>query len=151
MLAHQLTIPAENKPGMLARVTSILAKEKINLRAITISSFGDHGFFNLIVDEPKRAHKVLAKEGLAVELKEVVAVLIEDHPGGLDGLVQVLAAEKINVENAYGFVLETHKNAVFVVEVDDRDRTQKILSSRGYKTLDADALNAIEPFHYMKY
>lgn len=151
MLAHQLTIPAENKPGMLARVTSILAKEKINLRAITISSFGDHGFFNLIVDEPKRAHKVLTKEGLAVELKEVVAVLIEDHPGGLDGLVQVLAAEKINVENAYGFVLETHKNAVFVVEVDDRDRTQKILSSRGYKTLDADALNAIEPFHYMKY
>jgi len=151
MLAHQLTIPAENKPGMLARVTSILAREKINLRAITISSFGDHGFFNLIVDEPKRAHKVLTKEGLAVELKEVVAVLIEDHPGGLDGLVQVLAAEKINVENAYGFVLEAHKNAVFVVEVDDREKTQTILSSKGYKTLDADALNAIEPFHYMKY
>ncbi|RPI90177.1 MAG: ACT domain-containing protein [Spirochaetales bacterium] len=151
MLAHQLTIPAENKPGMLARVTAILAKEKINLRAISISSFGDHGFFNMIVDEPKRAHKALSKEGLSVALKEVVAVLIDDHPGGLDGLVQVLAAEKINVENAYGFVLETHKNAVFVVEVDDREKTQKILSAKGYKTLDADALNAIEPFHYMKY
>ncbi|MGV7930237.1 MAG: ACT domain-containing protein [Spirochaetota bacterium] len=151
MLAHQLTIPAENKPGMLARITSLLAKEKINLRAISISSFGDHGFFNLIVDEPKRAFKLLTKEGLSVELKEVVAVLIDDHPGGLDGLVQILAAEKINVENAYGFVLEAHKNAVFVVEVDDREKTQKILSSKGYKTLDADALNAIEPFHYMKY
>ncbi len=65
--------------------------------------------------------------------------------------MQILAAEKINVENAYGFVLEAHKNAVFVVEVDDREKTQKILSSKGYKTLDADALNAIEPFHYMKY
>jgi len=151
MLAHQLTIPAENKPGMLARITSLLAKEKINLRAISISSFGDHGFFNLIVDEPKRALKLLTKEGLSVELKEVVAVLIDDHPGGLDGLVQILAAEKINVENAYGFVLEAHKNAVFVVEVDDREKTQKILSSKAYKTLDADALNAIEPFHYMKY
>mgnify|MGYP000570399958 CR=1 FL=1 len=151
MLAHQLTIPAQNKPGMLARVTSVLAREKINMRAISISSFGDHGFFNLIVDEPKRAHKALTKEGLTVELKEVVAVLIDDRPGGLDLLVQLLAAEKINVENAYGFVLETHKNAVFVVEVDDRQKTQEILASKGYKTLDADALNAIEPFHYMKY
>lgn len=151
MVAYQLTIPAENKPGRLARVTSVLAKEKINMRAITISSFGDHGFFNLIVDEPKRAHKVLSKEGLTVELKEVIAVLIDDRPGGLDRLVQLLAEEGINVENAYGFVLETHKNAVFVVEVDDITKTQKILSVKGFKTLDPDALNAIEPFHYMKY
>ncbi len=151
MVAYQLTIPAENKPGRLARVTSVLAKEKINMRAITISSFGAHGFFNLIVDEPKRAHKVLSKEGLTVELKEVIAVLIDDRPGGLDRLVQLLAEEGINVENAYGFVLETHKNAVFVVEVDDITKTQKILSVKGFKTLDPDALNAIEPFHYMKY
>lgn len=151
MLAYQLTIPAENKPGVLARVTSVLAKEKINIRAITITSFGDHGFFHVIVNDPKRAHKLLNREGMKAELKEVLAILIDDRPGGLDGLVQILAKKKINIDNAYGFVLESHKKAVFVVDVDNREGAQKLITENGYTTLDEDALNAIEPFHYMKY
>ena len=36
MITCQLSIFAENKPGRLAAVTKILAKEKINIRATTI-------------------------------------------------------------------------------------------------------------------
>ena len=151
MKSHQLTIPADNAPGRLAKVTAVLAKEKINIRAITISSFGERGFFNLIVDDPARAHKALEKEGLETKLKEVFAVLIDDKPGGLDRLVQVLAKQGINIEHAYGFVVESHMKAVFVLEVDDSQRTEAILSENGFATLDAESMNAIEPFHYMKY
>lgn len=151
MTAYQITVPADNKPGSLARVTSLLAREKINLRAITITSFGERGYFHLVVDEPKRAHQLLKKEGIENELKEVLAVLIEDKPGSLDGLIQLLAAENINCENAYGFVLESHKKAVFVVDVNKMEESQALLKKNGYKTLDADSLNAVEPFHYMKY
>jgi len=55
------------------------------------------------------------------------------------------------VENAYGFVVESHKNAVFVVDVDKLDETIAVLEREKFTTLDAEALNAIEPFHYMKY
>ncbi|TFH42225.1 MAG: ACT domain-containing protein [Chrysiogenales bacterium] len=151
MIAHQLLIPADNKPGMLAQVTRLLAAHPINIRALTISSFGERGFFNIIVDEPKRARKELAAEGLEVEIKEVLAVLIDDRPGGLDNLVQTLASRCINVENAYGFVLESHKQAVFVIDVDDRDLAQRVLNEHSYTTLDSESLNAVEPFHYMKY
>lgn len=151
MKAHQLTIPADNAPGRLAKVTAVLSKEKINIRAITISSFGERGFFNLIVDDPKRAQKALEKEGLETKFKEVLAVLIDDKPGGLDRLVQVLAKQGINIENAYGFVVESHMKAVFVLEVVDTDRTEAILSEHGFTTLDAESMNAVEPFHYMKY
>ena len=61
------------------------------------------GNLNVLVDDPHRARKALDKEGLTVSLKEVIAVVIEDKPGGLDELVQMLAGEDINVENAYGF------------------------------------------------
>ena len=151
MIAQQLVVPAENKPGMLAQVTRILASHAINIRAITISSFGNRGFFNIIVDEPKRAHRELEKQGLPVEIKDVYAVLIDDHPGGLDTLVQALASKGINVENAYGFVLESHVKAVFIIDVDDKELTQKVLDEHGYTTLDAESLNRVEPFHYMKY
>lgn len=151
MKAYQLTIPAENKPGILAKVTSTLAREKIDIRATTISSFGDHGFINLIVDDVERAEKVLKKEGLPVELKEVIAVLMKDQPGGLDKLMQILAQAQINIENAYGFVIESHRDAVFVLEVKDPALTKEIIKKAKFSTLSAEALAAIEPFHYMKY
>jgi hypothetical protein len=151
MIAYQISVFAENKPGRLAKVTAILAKEKINIRAISISTSDEFGVINLLVDNPKEGQKALAKEGLTASLKQVVAILIEDRPGGLDKLVQLLARENVNVENAYGFVLESWKRAVFVIEVDQIQRTQEILKEAGFETLNAEELSAVEPFHYMKY
>ena len=151
MKAYQLTIPAENKPGVLARVTSILARKKINIRSATISSFGDSGFINLVVDNPKQGHKVLVKEGIPVELKEIIAVLIEDRPGGLDKLLQILFAENINIENGYGFVIESRKNAVFILDVKDLARAVDLIEASGFKTLSPQQLSEIEPFHYAGY
>ena len=149
--AYQLTIPVENRPGTLARVSGILAHEKFNIRAITISSFGKSGFLNIMVDDPRLAHKSLEKQGIRAELKEVIAVVIDDQPGGMDHLVQYLAKEQINIENAYGFVLESHKTAVMVLDVSDIAHTRRVLEERGFKTLSTEALATIEPFHYLKY
>ena len=151
MIAYQITIPTENKPGKLAQVSAVLSREKINIRAITISSYGDKGFFNILVDDPKLAQKALTREGVSVTLKEIIAVVIDDKPGGMDRLVQLLAKQGINIENAYGFVLESNKTAVFVVDVSDLEGAQKVLKENSFKTISAEALATIEPFHYMKY
>jgi len=151
MVTYQLTVPTENVPGKLARVSSVLAGQKINVRAITISSFGEKGFFNILVDDPKLALKALNREGIEARLKEVIAAVIEDKPGGMDKLAQLLAREGINIENAYGFVLESNKTAVFVVDVSDPAKAQTVLKEHGFKTLTPEALATIEPFHYMKY
>ena len=150
MITYQLSIFAENKPGRLAAVTQILAKEKINIRATTISTSDTFGVINLIVDDPPRAEAVLKKAGMTVTLSRVLAVVIPDQPGGLDKLTQLLFAEGININNAYGFVLEGARKAVFVVSVDQVEKAEKLLEEKGFQTLDARALSAIEPFHYKK-
>ncbi|MEW6185089.1 MAG: ACT domain-containing protein [Thermodesulfobacteriota bacterium] len=151
MIAYQLSIFAENKPGMLARVTGILAKARISIRATTISTADTFGVINLIVDDPEGAEKVLIGAGMTVHLRRVLAVLIPDQPGGLDKLTQLLFRQGININNAYGFVLECSEKAVFVVDVDSIERTEKLVEKNGFTTLDTEALSAIEPFHYMKY
>ena len=40
---------------------------------------------------------------------------------------------------------------MFVVDVSDLDKTQKVLKEHKFKTLTPEALATIEPFHYMKY
>jgi len=150
MIAYQLSIFAEDKPGKIAHLTSVLCKEKINIRATTISTADTFGIINLIVDDPKRAEAALAKAGVTVHLRSVLAVLIDDKPGGLDNLMQLLYKEGININNAYGFVLESSKKAVFVVDVDQTEKTEKLLEEKGFKTLDTQALSAIEPSHSVK-
>jgi hypothetical protein len=140
MIAYQLSIFAENKSGKLAQITSVLAKEKINIRATTIATADTFGIINLIVDDPKHAETVLSKAGMTVHLREVLAVLI---PGGLDNLMQLLYRGGININNAYGFVLESSKKAVFVVDVDQMKKTEKLLEQKGFKTLDTQSLSAM--------
>ena len=94
---------------------------------------------------------MLSKEGIPVELKEVLAVLIEDRPGGLDKLLQLLHAENINIENGYGFVIESRKNAVFVLDIDDPAHARNLIEAAGFKTLSPQELSEIEPFHYLGY
>jgi len=145
MIAYQLCIFAEDKPGQLANVTSVLAKADISIRATTISTAGKSGVINLIVDDPKRAKKALDNAGLTVHLKNVLAVLIPDRPGGLDKLMQLLYREGININNACGFVLECAEKAVFVVDVDQIEKTEKLVEKNGFKTLDTEALMKIAP------
>jgi hypothetical protein len=147
MIAYQLSIFAENKPGKLAHVTSVLAGENISIRATTISTSDTFGVINLIVDNPRRAEEALTKAGMTVHLKEILAILIPDKPGGLDKLTQLLEAEGININNAYGFVLESTQKAVFVVDVDQMEKTEKLLEKHGFQTLDTQALSEIEPSH----
>ena len=150
MITYQLSIFAENKPGRLAAVTRVLAKEKINIRATTIATSDTFGVINMIVDDPARAETALSKAGITVTLSRVLAVVIPDQPGGLDKLTQLLFAERININNAYGFVLEGQRKAVFVVSVDQIEKAENIVEKHGFKTLNDEALSAIEPFHYMK-
>ncbi|HNZ64669.1 MAG TPA: hypothetical protein PKJ10_02425 [Smithella sp.] len=141
MVAYQLSIFAENKSGKLAKVTGVLAREKINIRATTIATADTFGIINLIVDEPERAEKALSGAGMTAHLRAVLAVLIPDAPGALDHLMQLLYQEGININNAYGFVLESSKKAVFVVDVDQMEKTEKLLEQKGFKTLDTQSLS----------
>ncbi len=143
MIARQLSVFAENKPGSLARVTRVLNREKINIRATTISTSDAFGVINLIVDKAEEAFKALSDAGVMVVMKEVLAVLIDDRPGGLDTLIQLLYNEKVNVNNAYGFVLEAAKSAVFVLDVDQMERALELVKGAGFKVLETEDLSRI--------
>ena len=120
------------------------------VRSVLQGTSDTFGVINLIVDNPQRAQDALTKAGMTVHLRGVLAVLIPDKPGGLDKLTRLLDAEGININNAYGFVLDSGKKAVFVVDVDQMEKTEIILEKHGFQTLDTQALSEIEPSHMVK-
>ncbi len=134
-MAHQISVFAENKPGRIEKITRILRDQKVNIRAINISSSDNFGIVKLLVDRPDQAYQSLAAAGFSVFKREIIAALMDDRPGGLHHVSEILGQEGINIEDAYGFVIEDRKRAVLVMEVERLPQVQKLLDSRGLKTL----------------
>lgn len=131
----QISVFAQNEPGKIKRIAEILSQHNLNIRAITIASGDNYGIIKLLVDNPRSAHQALKNEGLSVALNEVLAVEMEDRPGGLHKLLELLAEHHINIEDAYGFVIESSKRAVLVINVTDAERANKVLSTANIELL----------------
>jgi hypothetical protein len=134
-MAYQVSVFAENKPGKIERITSVLAKHTINIRAITINDSGDYGIIKLLLDRPEDGCTALKEEGIAATLKEIVAVKIQDKPGSLHTVAAILKDHAINVDDAYGFTVKPHEESVFVFQVDNPKAAEKVLKDAGYQLL----------------
>jgi hypothetical protein len=137
-MAHQIAVFAENKPGRIERVSRILGEAGVNIRAITVSTADTFGIIKLLVDDPERAYAALAAEGVSVFKREIVAIVMDDRPGGLHAVTQILSRAGINLEDAYGFVVQDRRRAVLVVEVEKIPEAVGLLRESGVRTL-ADA------------
>jgi hypothetical protein len=134
-MPYQVSVFAENKPGKIERITSVLNEYAINIRAITIADSGDYGIIKLLLDRPEEGCDLLKEKGIAATLKEIVAVKIEDKPGGLYHVASLLRENNINVDDAYGFMVKSHVESVFVFQVDNIPGAEKILKDAGFTTL----------------
>ncbi|MBP5094272.1 MAG: ACT domain-containing protein [Abditibacteriota bacterium] len=135
MKVKQISIFIENKPGRLLKVTRTLADAGINIRALSVADTVDYGLMRLIVDDYVMARDVLAEASVTVALTDVIAAEIPDVPGGLNGVVEILSEAGINIEYMYAFSGNTGKGAIDVFRVDDIEGAEKLLESKGVKTL----------------
>lgn len=83
MLIKQISVFLENKHGRLAKVTRILGDNDIDIRALSLADTADYGVLRLIVNNHDKAKQVLTDNGFTVSINDVIAIEVEDKPGGL--------------------------------------------------------------------
>ncbi|RKX78856.1 MAG: amino acid-binding protein [Spirochaetes bacterium] len=127
MSVKQISVFLENKSGRLAEVTKALGKGGINLRAITIADTADFGILRLIVNDPDGALKILEKEGFTAKETDVLAVEVEDKPGGLAKVMEIFEKNRVNIEYLYATLEKNRDNAVVIFKVEDIAHGQKII------------------------
>ncbi len=137
MIIHQLSVFVENKAGTLSEITGVLARESIDIRALSIADTTDFGILRLIVNQPQKALEALKQAGLTVSLTEVVAVCLEDRAGSLHDVLILLSDNNIGVEYAYAFITRKSDAAYVILRVGDNERAAQVLQSNGIALLDA--------------
>ena len=104
MTVKQISVYIENRKGRLAEATRYIADHKINLRALSIADSQDFGILRLICDDPQETNQILQEGGYLTRLNNVLAVEMEDRPGSLADILDVLEATDIDVEYTYAFI-----------------------------------------------
>lgn len=135
-MIKQLSVFVENKFGRLAAVTEVLAKNNIDINALSLADTSDFGILRLVVDKPEEAAVALTEHGVTVKCTEVIAAAMDDCPGGLASILDTLTNEKINIEYMYAFMGKTEGKAWTVMRVDDSERAEKVLHEHSVKTLE---------------
>lgn len=139
MAIRQLTVFVENKQGTIVSVTDILAKNNVNIRALSIAETEDFGILRLIVNNEATAVKTLEEAGFLIKITEVVGVKIGDAPGKLTAALRVLDEANVNVEYLYAFMARTERHAYVVLRVEENAEAENILVNAGFHLItDAD-------------
>ncbi len=143
MNVEQISIFLENKPGRLAEVTRIFKEGRVNIRALALADTSEFGILRLIVNDNETAQRLLKDHGYTVGVTEVVAVEVEDRPGGLHRILEALAKDAINVEYMYAFVRQSGQNAVMIFRFDDIQAALAVLQREEVRVIDGKDLYAM--------
>ncbi len=134
-MVKQISIFLENRAGRLFEVTRLLADSGINIRALSLADTSYFGILRLIVSEPDRALEILKSERFTVSAADVLAIEIEDKPGGLASVLKTFKEQSINVEYMYAFLAREPGKAILVFRFDDNESVAPKLRGAGIRLL----------------
>ncbi len=140
MNIHQISVFLENRAGQLAHITALLAEQNIDIRAISIAEATDYGLARMIVDDAYKASNILLQNGVILSMTPVYAVEVEDGPGGLAKLLEVLAEVHVDVEYMYSLFIHRENKAYMVMRVTDEPKFLSTLGDMRIKIMTKDDL-----------
>lgn len=135
-MGKQLSIFVENKPGKVNKITGVIEEAGINLKAMTIADSGSFGIIKLITDDNEKALKILKEKKFLASLQDVVVVEIPDKVGAFHNVAKILEDKHINIEDAYGYIIDEGERAALILKVSDTEKVEKILLDEKYKLID---------------
>ncbi|MBN2847708.1 MAG: ACT domain-containing protein [Coriobacteriia bacterium] len=137
-VVRQLSVFIANESGRVSEVTALLGEHGINIRGFSVSDTAEFGILRLVVDRPDEARTALHDAGFTVREDEVICIDLPDRPGGLAGVLKVVAEAGVNIEYVYSLV-----STFVVINVTDVDRALHLLGDRPVKLVSQDDIAAI--------
>ncbi len=121
MKIKQLSIFLQNKEGSLYDALEILTKENINIKALSLADTSDFGILRIVVDKPEKGIKILKENNFLVKPTDIIAIEMNDTPGGLASILGIIKKNNINLEYLYAFTHDKTDKAILLLHTDNLD------------------------------
>jgi hypothetical protein len=124
-LAKHVCVQAENKPGMLAKVTAPVKEAGVSIVSCCAWGEGGQANFTLLTDNNGKAIESLKKAGFSPREEEVVTTLLAHRAGSLAEAAQKLGQGGIDIQFCY--VTASGQNALFVAATNDNKKAAGLI------------------------
>jgi hypothetical protein len=118
-----IAVVAEDKVGLLADISYVLAKSKINIESINVAVVSNKAVIALEVSNPEKSKEVLEASGYQVECNSLVVKMNNSDVSGLD---ERLLKDGVKVEKS-NTLTRDEKCSVISLSVDKPKRASTLL------------------------
>ena len=142
MVAKQLSVFIENRQGRLGEVLNVLKVNNVNILSLSLADTTEYGLLRLIVNNPELGKEKLAQDGFSTILTDVLVLKISHQSGSLQGLLQILSDNDVNIEYMYGLSIDGDEASI-VLKTSDIAKAEEVLKAKGVKTLSTNDISAL--------
>lgn len=132
----QLTVLVDDKVGLLANISYLLGRSRVNIESISVASVGGKAIITLMVKDTRRTKEILEVNGYRCLEADSLVVKLVNRPGELAKMTRVLADNKINMESL-AVISQDEEFSIHAIKVDKPARAEKLLAS--YLMRDSDS------------
>jgi hypothetical protein len=122
-----LSFSMDDRPGLLADVTTRLAGAKVNITAICAYAWDDTAYFDMTTENNAKAKKALAGLGVAIEEEDVISVEMANKTGELQKAAKIIADAGINISYMYG-TTSTGRTSTCLFSTSDNKKAMKLIN-----------------------
>lgn len=136
MLVKQISVFLENKPGRLSEAAEVLAKNGIDISALSLADTDEYGVLRMIVSDPDKAKNALSESGVICKVTDALVVAIDDRPGGFSESLRILTDKGIEVKYMYACVSREQGKAIMVLSVADPAKADELIRNTASGNVD---------------
>jgi hypothetical protein len=133
MTIRQLSVFLENKTGHLNQILSVLAKNNINIIALTVADSSDYGILRAIVSDPEKALEALRAEQFTVRVHDILSLEMDAAPGSMSHILDLFTAADICIEYVYAFSFGS--KSILIIRADNCDKAVEVIKANGLKSI----------------
>lgn len=138
MTISQLSVFIENKTGHLNEVLTILAKNNINIVALTVADSSDYGIMRAIVSDPIEAHEALRAQQYTVRVHEIIGLEMPQTPGSMSTILDLFVAANVCIEYVYAFSYGS--KSILVFRSDNQEKALAVVKQNNLVSISAQSL-----------
>jgi hypothetical protein len=93
-----ITIVADDKVGLLADISYVLAKSKINIESVNVEVVAGKAIIAIGIHDPAKAKAVVEAAGYKCEDPSSIVIKLDDRPGEMERVKEMLAKEGVKIQ-----------------------------------------------------
>jgi hypothetical protein len=126
----QLVITSPSKPGVIAKVASVLGEAGVNIKAFSAPEVTGTGKLRLLVADLDGARTALKAAKIKFAEETALILSLENKPGALKEVADLLTKNRINIKCGYCTPSREGKRAIVVLTVSNTEKALTILRNQ---------------------